>query len=80
MSPTKDLRALARIYELYDLQNEILRIDPKTLRSPKVRKDMEKKVRSLVRLAGQVQREGNRYLGGVDPIEASMELKRRFVR
>lgn len=80
MSPTKDLRALQRIYDLYDLQNEILRTDPKSLRSPKVRKEMEKKVRSLIRLAGQVQKEGNRYLGGVDPIEASMELKRRFVR
>ncbi|MBI5793910.1 hypothetical protein HZA87_02365 [Candidatus Uhrbacteria bacterium] len=80
MSPRKDMVALQRIYDLYDLQNEILRTDPKSLRSPKARKELEKKVRTLVRLAGQVQKEGNRYLGGVDPIEASMELKRRFVR
>lgn len=80
MSPQKDMKALQRIYELYDLQREILAVDPATLRSPKARKELESKVRSLIRIANDVKRNGNRYLGGVDAVESSREIQRRFVR
>ncbi len=80
MSPQKDMQALQRIYELYDLQREILQTDPANLRSPKARKELETKVRSLIRLANQVQRQSNGYLGGVDPVESSKEIQKKFVR
>ncbi len=79
MSPQKDMQALQRIYELYDLQRDILQTDPQALRSQKTRKELESKVRSLIRLANQV-RPYSRYLGGVDALESSREIQKRFVR
>lgn len=80
MSPMKDATALQRIYEFYDLQREMLLADPQTLRSPAVRREVERKLRAMMRLAQEVSRKNKAYLGGVDPIETARVIQHYLSR